>query len=31
MADGQEVQAIRLVCDETGMGIADAQKFVKAL
>ena len=31
MADGQEVQAIRLVCDETGMGIADAQRFVKAL
>lgn len=31
MADGQEVQAIRLVCDETGMGIADAQKFIKAL
>lgn len=28
---GQEVNAIRLVCDETGMGLLDAQKFVRAL
>lgn len=30
-ADGQEVQAIRLVCDETGMGIPEAQSFVRSL
>lgn len=30
-AQGREVDAIRLVCDETGMGILDAQKFVRAL
>ncbi|GAB3411804.1 ribosomal protein L7/L12 [Flindersiella endophytica] len=28
---GQETLAIRLVCDETGMGILDAQKFVRSL
>lgn len=28
---GREVEAVRLVCEETGMGIADAQKFVRAL
>jgi ribosomal protein L7/L12 len=28
---GQETLAIRLVCDETGMGILDAQKFVQSL
>lgn len=28
---GQETLAIRLVCDETGMGIIDAQKFVQSL
>ncbi|WP_202805645.1 ribosomal protein L7/L12 [Actinopolymorpha alba] len=30
-SQGREVDAIRLVCDETGMGILDAQKFVRAL
>ncbi|MEQ7127045.1 ribosomal protein L7/L12 [Actinopolymorpha sp. B11F2] len=28
---GRETEAIRLVCDETGMGILDSQKFVRAL
>jgi ribosomal protein L7/L12 len=30
-ATGREVEAIRLVCDETGMGILDAQNFVRSL
>lgn len=30
-AGRRETEAIRLVCDETGMGILDAQKFVRAL
>ncbi|MEQ7122936.1 hypothetical protein ABN034_00305 [Actinopolymorpha sp. B11F2] len=30
-AAGREVEAIRLVCDETGMDIPDAQKFVRSL
>ena len=30
-AKGHDTEAIRLVCDETGMGILDAQKFVRAL
>ncbi len=30
-ADGRETMAIRLVCDETGMDILDAQKFVRTL
>ncbi len=30
-SQGRETEAIRLVCDETGMGILDAQRFVRAL
>jgi ribosomal protein L7/L12 len=28
---GREVDAVRLVCDETGMGVTEAQQFVRAL
>jgi hypothetical protein len=30
-AEGREIMAVRMVCDETGMNILDAQKFVRAL
>jgi ribosomal protein L7/L12 len=30
-ATGRETEAIRLVCDETGMAMADAAKFVRSL
>jgi hypothetical protein len=30
-ATGRETEAVRLVCDETGMAMADAAKFVRSL